>query len=187
MGNDVHLFVNNCPQFSCYKTTSPIGRAKLQNYQAGAPMDWLHLDVLGPFLESKSVNRYIHVIIDLFTQTRSWDNRKVVGVWLFFFFFWHFMLWSSSWNSHCPGMELWDLTVHQSLLAGTSDQDLDHIISSSFEWPSGKIQKNIFTDDMVLCASQAAELGWTSPLTHCGIQEHFAFSDRLHTNQLMLG
>lgn len=49
-------------------------------------MDWLHLDVLGPFPESKSVNRYILVIIDLFTQTRSWDNRKVVGVWLFFFF-----------------------------------------------------------------------------------------------------
>ncbi|KAI7809323.1 hypothetical protein IRJ41_005269 [Triplophysa rosa] len=58
MANEVHLF----------RQKVPTGRAKLQNYQAGAPMDRLHLDVLGPFTESKSGNRYILVIIDQFTR-----------------------------------------------------------------------------------------------------------------------
>ncbi|RXN38748.1 Retrovirus-related Pol polyprotein from transposon 412 [Labeo rohita] len=64
MGNDVRLFVKKCPQCSSCKITGQMGRAKLQNYQAGAPMDRLHLDVLEPFPESKSGNRYILVIID---------------------------------------------------------------------------------------------------------------------------
>ncbi|KAG1941073.1 interleukin-1 receptor accessory protein-like 1-A [Pimephales promelas] len=68
MRNDVRLFVKKCLQCSSCKTTSPMGRAKLQSYQAGAPMDRLHLDILGPFPESKSGNRYILVIIDQFTR-----------------------------------------------------------------------------------------------------------------------
>ncbi len=64
----MRLFIKKCPQCSSCRITSPMGSAKLQNYPALTPIDRLHLDVLGPFPESKSGNRYILVIIDQFTR-----------------------------------------------------------------------------------------------------------------------
>uniref|UniRef100_A0A146QJK2 Pol polyprotein n=1 Tax=Fundulus heteroclitus TaxID=8078 RepID=A0A146QJK2_FUNHE len=68
MGGDVHLFVKMCPHCSACKSTGPKKRAKLQGYQVGAPLDRLHLDILGPFPVSSSGNKYILVIIDQFTR-----------------------------------------------------------------------------------------------------------------------
>ncbi len=50
------------------KVAGPTKRAKLQNYQAGAPMDWIHIDILGPFPVSSSGNKYVLIIIDQFTR-----------------------------------------------------------------------------------------------------------------------
>ncbi len=40
----------------------------MQTYMCGAPLDRIHLDVLGPLPESKNGNKYILVIIDQFTK-----------------------------------------------------------------------------------------------------------------------
>ena len=43
-------------------------RAPLQNYQQGAPLDRIAMDILGPFPESDQGNRYILLIGDTFTK-----------------------------------------------------------------------------------------------------------------------
>ena len=68
MGGDIRLFIQKCPQCQASKAVGPTGRAPLQMYQAGAPMDRLHLDVVGPFPISTSGSKYILVIIDQFTR-----------------------------------------------------------------------------------------------------------------------
>ncbi|KAL6486140.1 hypothetical protein MHYP_G00055320 [Metynnis hypsauchen] len=68
MGEDIRLFIQKCPQCQASKAVGPTGRAPLQRYQAGAPRDRLHLDVVGPFPISTSGNKYILVIIDQFTR-----------------------------------------------------------------------------------------------------------------------
>ncbi|XP_060758004.1 uncharacterized protein LOC132868818 [Neoarius graeffei] len=65
---DVHLFVKKCQHCNECKAAGPLKRAQLQSYQAGAPLDRLHLDILGPFPVSSSGNKYILVIIDQFTR-----------------------------------------------------------------------------------------------------------------------
>uniref|UniRef100_A0AAR2LQ50 Gypsy retrotransposon integrase-like protein 1 n=1 Tax=Pygocentrus nattereri TaxID=42514 RepID=A0AAR2LQ50_PYGNA len=67
MGEDVHLFVRRCKYCNECKMVGRTRRAKLQPYQAGAPLDRVHLDILGPFPVSGSGNRYILVIMDQFT------------------------------------------------------------------------------------------------------------------------
>ncbi|XP_063040269.1 uncharacterized protein LOC134435312 [Engraulis encrasicolus] len=67
MREDVHLFLKKC-QCKGSKATGTLKRAQLQSYQAGAPLDRLHLDILGPFPLSSSGNKYILVIIDQFTR-----------------------------------------------------------------------------------------------------------------------
>ncbi|KAI3369367.1 hypothetical protein L3Q82_007468 [Scortum barcoo] len=68
MGGDLGKYIQKCPQCKAQKSSSPTQRARLQTYQAGAPMDRLHLDVLGPFPISSSGNKYILVIMDQFTR-----------------------------------------------------------------------------------------------------------------------
>ncbi|KAL6491500.1 hypothetical protein MHYP_G00018450 [Metynnis hypsauchen] len=68
MGGDVHSFIQRCQHCNERKAAGPAKHAKLQTYQAGAPLDRLHLDILGPFPVSSSGNRYILVIIDQFTR-----------------------------------------------------------------------------------------------------------------------
>lgn len=68
MGSDVRLHILRCPQCKAQKSHVPMQQAKLQTYQAGAPMDRLHLDVLGPFPVSECGNKYVLVIIDQFTR-----------------------------------------------------------------------------------------------------------------------
>lgn len=68
MGGDLRQYIQRCLPCKARKLSSPTQRAKLQTYQAGAPMDRLHLDVLGPFPISSSGNKYILVIMDQFTR-----------------------------------------------------------------------------------------------------------------------
>ena len=68
MSMDVKLFVATCRICSTNKKLCKSPRAELQNYQAGARLERVHLDFLGPFLESDNGNKYILMIVDQFTK-----------------------------------------------------------------------------------------------------------------------
>lgn len=68
MGEDIRLFIKICQHCNACKVKGPAKQAKLQGYQAGAPLDRLHLDIFCPFPTSSSGNKYILVIIDQFTR-----------------------------------------------------------------------------------------------------------------------
>ena len=68
MGKDIRLYVQSCNLCNRYKkfTTSP--KAKQRLYHAGAPMERVHLDILGPFQRTERDNLYVLVIIDQFSK-----------------------------------------------------------------------------------------------------------------------
>lgn len=68
MREDVKLFIKRCQQCQKCKSVGRPGRAPLQMYQAGAPLDRVHMDVAGPFPVTNAGNKYIMVIIDQFTR-----------------------------------------------------------------------------------------------------------------------
>uniref|UniRef100_A0A096MD46 Gypsy retrotransposon integrase-like protein 1 n=1 Tax=Poecilia formosa TaxID=48698 RepID=A0A096MD46_POEFO len=70
MGSDLHKYIQQCPQCKGLKLSSPSKRAKLQSYQAGAPMDRLHLDTLGPFpISSSGIRCYVD------QNQKNWDEH----------------------------------------------------------------------------------------------------------------
>ena len=40
----------------------------MRSFRAGAPMEHVHMDILGPFPPSESGNRYILLMVDQFTK-----------------------------------------------------------------------------------------------------------------------
>ena len=68
MSADVKLFVATCNICSVNKKLCRTPRAELQSYQAGTRLERVHLDFLGPFVESESGNKYILMIVDQFTK-----------------------------------------------------------------------------------------------------------------------
>ena len=66
--DSVNQFVRRCPQCQACKSSGRVGRAEMQLYQAGAPMDRIHIDVVGPFPVSQSGNKYVLVMVDQFTR-----------------------------------------------------------------------------------------------------------------------
>ena len=67
MTTDVDMYVATCRQCNLNKK-SRSSRAPLQNFQAGYPGDRVHLDILGPFLESYTGHKYVLMIVDQFTR-----------------------------------------------------------------------------------------------------------------------
>ena len=65
---DVQKYVPTC--LTCLQVKHPRRkpRAKVDTYQAGVPMEWVHIDILGPFPPNKSGNVYILMMIDQFTR-----------------------------------------------------------------------------------------------------------------------
>ena len=66
--NDVKLFCKTCTACNTRKGTTPRPRAHLQSVQAGYPMQLVAMDIVGPFPESESGNKYILVVSDYFTK-----------------------------------------------------------------------------------------------------------------------
>ena len=60
--------VSGCTQCNSQKKASVKAKAPLQHYQASAPMERVHIDILGPFILSTSGNLYILMMIDQFTK-----------------------------------------------------------------------------------------------------------------------
>ena len=68
MRTDSKLYVKSCKTCSRQKKANVKARAGLGMYHAGAPGERLHIDILGPFPESKKGNRYILVLICQFSK-----------------------------------------------------------------------------------------------------------------------
>ncbi|KAJ8346737.1 hypothetical protein SKAU_G00281380 [Synaphobranchus kaupii] len=66
--HDVELHVHCCDSCTAQKGPSQRSRAPLQQHLVGAPMEWVGVDVLGPFPVTHSGNRYILVAMDYFTK-----------------------------------------------------------------------------------------------------------------------
>ncbi|KAK0135810.1 Gypsy retrotransposon integrase-like protein 1 [Merluccius polli] len=67
---DVDLFVHRCDSCTAKKGPTRRSYAPLQQYQVGSPMEWVGIDILGPFPISDQGNCYVLVAMDYFTLTR---------------------------------------------------------------------------------------------------------------------
>ena len=68
MRRDAEVYVRSCDLCSKYKTTGRTRRAKLQQFQVGAPSERLCIDIAGPYNESPTGNKYCLVVTDCFTK-----------------------------------------------------------------------------------------------------------------------
>ena len=68
LSTDVGIYVRSCPICNKNKKSNVKPRARLGSFRAGAPMERVHMDILGPFPPSESGNRYILLMIDQFTK-----------------------------------------------------------------------------------------------------------------------
>ena len=64
----VHDYVTTCATCTTNKKAHRKAKAPLGSYHAGAPMQRLHIDIMGPFFPSERGNKYILMIIDQFTK-----------------------------------------------------------------------------------------------------------------------
>ena len=65
---DTCIYVRTCPICNKNKKAKTKPRVGLRNFQAGAPMETVHMDILGPFPPWQSGNCYILLMIDQFTK-----------------------------------------------------------------------------------------------------------------------
>ena len=68
MSRDVKMFVVSCSLCNRNKKPNRKAKCKLTSYHAGAPMERVHLDFLGPLPVTKNNNAYVLMIVDQFTK-----------------------------------------------------------------------------------------------------------------------
>lgn len=68
MKNTVMNWIRKCSKCSARKRPGKMPHASFKSYQVGAPMDRIVTDLLGPFPETKSSNKYILLAMDQFTH-----------------------------------------------------------------------------------------------------------------------
>ena len=66
MSADCESYVRTCPV--CNVNKKPNKHAKAGQYHAGVLLEKVHIDLMGPFVESNKGNKYILMIIDQFTN-----------------------------------------------------------------------------------------------------------------------
>ena len=66
--NDVINWCNRCEVCATRKGPVRRGRAKLQQFPVGCPLERVALDILGPLPRSQTGNRYILIVADYFTR-----------------------------------------------------------------------------------------------------------------------
>ncbi|KAF7641126.1 hypothetical protein LDENG_00292860 [Lucifuga dentata] len=62
------MYVHYCDACTAKKGPTRHSHAPLQQYQVGAPMERVGMDILGPFPTTDSGNRYVFVAMDYFTK-----------------------------------------------------------------------------------------------------------------------
>ena len=65
---DIKLWIRQCPKCQKRKSPNPKHRAALVQTAAGAPMERIAIDIMGPLPQSARGNRYVLVICDYFTK-----------------------------------------------------------------------------------------------------------------------
>jgi len=68
MRQDVILYVRSCETCNTNKSANRRSKGALGQYNAGIPMERVHMDSLGPLVESNSGNKYILSMIDQYTK-----------------------------------------------------------------------------------------------------------------------
>lgn len=68
MGDTIKSYIRSCNICNEHKKASRKARCPLTQYHAGAPMERVHIDFLGPLPETSSGNTNILVMIDQFTK-----------------------------------------------------------------------------------------------------------------------
>ncbi|MCG7869896.1 MAG: DDE-type integrase/transposase/recombinase, partial [Candidatus Thiodiazotropha taylori] len=68
LGKDVTHYVATCSTCNQNKKTTVYGRVPMQEYQAGAPMERVHLDFLGPLPKTPRGNEHVLMMVDQFTK-----------------------------------------------------------------------------------------------------------------------
>ena len=66
--HDVETWIRKCDKCTTGKTSPKQKRALLKQYQVGAPMERIAIDIAGPWPMSDSGNKYIMVVCDYFTK-----------------------------------------------------------------------------------------------------------------------
>ena len=66
MSRDIQQYVHSCGICARSKKSCKRARAEMRSYHSGAPMERVHMDILGPFTKSSKGNQYILIIIDQF-------------------------------------------------------------------------------------------------------------------------
>ena len=68
MSKDIKQYVRSCPTCSRNKKGDRYGRCPMRSYHAGAPMERVHLDFIGPLPKSTNGNEHILMMVDQFTK-----------------------------------------------------------------------------------------------------------------------
>jgi hypothetical protein len=68
MTTDIKLYVTTCAVCSKQKRPTVKPKAALGSYQAGAPMERIHIDILGPLTKSERNNKYVLLLVDQFSK-----------------------------------------------------------------------------------------------------------------------
>ena len=68
MKESIRTWIKNCTVCGARKSPNKKLKSTPQNYSVGAPMDRVATDILGPFPQSSSGNRYILLVGDYFTR-----------------------------------------------------------------------------------------------------------------------
>ena len=68
MGKDITEYVVSCDVCNKNKKSSIKGRLPMHEYQAGAPMERVHIDFLGPLPKTPRGNEHILMMVDQFTK-----------------------------------------------------------------------------------------------------------------------
>uniref|UniRef100_A0A1B0FF49 RNA-directed DNA polymerase n=1 Tax=Glossina morsitans morsitans TaxID=37546 RepID=A0A1B0FF49_GLOMM len=66
--DSVAVWIRNCDQCSKSKGPKSKPRGRLQQYNAGVPLERIAMDISGPFLSSNAGNKYVLVLIDYFSR-----------------------------------------------------------------------------------------------------------------------
>ena len=68
MGGHINRYVSTCAECNRSKKPNRYGRVPMQEYQASAPMERVHIDFLGPLPKTQRGNEHILMIVDQFTK-----------------------------------------------------------------------------------------------------------------------
>ena len=72
---DVDAWCRRCNMCAAKKGTGKKARSPLQQYDVGCPVEWIALDFVGPFPETKAGNRHLLVVLYYFTK---WPKAHVL-------------------------------------------------------------------------------------------------------------